>query len=198
MKKIDKIKLLITICVGLIFTGCTSKPQTTTDGQPWQDNWTTVGKSLGIEVPEKLVLLDNNDTLAADGMYYASWGIGNFVPYKNSDGDDIDLYDAQLYLLTNEATSGEKAKTNCDTWLSAAKSNYKIQSENTLNINGQDYTLLKYVCNSKDNPYDRGISAFGIYGTTAVCAELTCVENYTEDLETLLISFLNGCHFSAD
>lgn len=193
-----KIKLLFTICLSLILFGCASKPHTDTNQQKWQDEWTNVGTNLSIEVPEQFVLIDSNETLAADGMYYTSWGTGKCVPYENSDGNSIDLYDAQLYLLTSEASSTENAKSSCNAWLSAAKENYEVQEEDTLNINGQDYTLLRYNCISEDNPYDHGISAFGICDATAVCAELTCLSDYTQDLETLLTNFLNGCHFKTD
>lgn len=193
-----KTALLVPFSLLLLFSGCSSDPKSTVDGQKWQDDWTKIGTSTGIDAPETLKLLEVKETLAADGLYYATWGTGDSVPYKNSDGDTIDLYDAQLYLLTNEALSGEKAKKSCDTWLSAAKENYEVHTEVKETINGQTYTILTYDCLNEDNPYDRGISAFGFCGNTAVCAEFTCLETYTEDLETLFTEFLNGCHFKAD
>lgn len=190
-------KLLTIVVLFLLLTGCSSAPKTTSTGQNWQDDWTKIGNSVGIEVPSQLTLLDSKETLAADGLYYATWVSGNSVPYENSDGETVDLYDAQLYLLTDEALSEEKAKTSCDTWLAAAKENYDVHTEETVTLNGQTYTLITYNCTNKGNPYDHGVSAFGVCGSTAVCAEFTCLENYEEDLETLLTEFLNGCHFKA-
>lgn len=190
--------LLIFTSFILLLTGCSPTPQITTDGQSWQDDWTQIGTILGVDAPEQLTLLETKETLAADGLYYATWVTGSFVPYENSDDDIIDLYDAQLYLLTNEAVSEDTAASSCDAWLSAAKENYEIQTEDTVTLNGQSYTLLTYTCSNENNPYDRGISAFGVCGSTAVCAEFTCLENYTEDLETILTEFLNNCHFKAD
>lgn len=193
-----KRNLLLFVCLILLLTGCASKPQTAKDGQKWSDDWTAIGTSVGVEAPKKLTLLDTNEALAADGMYYATWTAGGSVPYENSDGDTIDLYDAQLYFLTNEAVSEKKAKSSCDTWLAAAKENYEVHTENTVSFGGQSYTLITYSCKNEDNPYDRGVSAFGVCGETAVCAELACLWNYTEDLEALLAEFLNNCHFRAD
>ena len=43
------------------------------------------------------------------------------MPYKNSDGDIVDLYDAQLYLLLGEFTSNEKAQDNRNEWIEKGK-----------------------------------------------------------------------------
>jgi len=193
-----KRNLPLLLCLIFFLTGCASKPQSTKDGQRWSDDWTAIGTSVGVEAPPQLTLLDSKETLAADGLYYATWTAGNSVPYENSDGDTIDLYDAQLYFLTNEAASEKKAKTSCEAWLSAAKDNYEVHTEDMVSYGGQSYTLITYNCTNEDNPYERGVSAFAICGTTAVCAELVCLENYTEDLEALMAKFLNGCHFRAD
>ena len=163
-------KLLLPACLILFLTSCTSTPKNAADGQKWQEEWTKIGTSIGIEVPDQLTLLEQKDTLAADGLYF----------------------------LTDEAESKEKAKKRYDVWLSAAKENYNVDTEKSVTLNGQTYTLITYSCTSKDNPYDHGISAFGICGTTTVCTEFTCLENYTQDLESLLTEFLNGCHFAAE
>ena len=193
-----KKKLLFSIFPILLLIGCASTPQETADGQKWSDDWTKIGTTVGVDAPKKFTLLDSKEALAADGLYYATWVDGNSIPYENSDGDTIDLYDAQLYLLTNEAISEENANTSRDTWLSAAKTNYEVITEDTVTLNGQSYTLITYNCTNEDNPYDHGVSAFGVCGTTAVCAERTCLENYSEDLETLLTDFLNSCHYKTD
>lgn len=189
---------LFPLCLALLLSGCASAPRTAADGSQWQEDWIPVGTQIGIEAPKHLTLLDNKETLAADGLYYAAWTAGDSVPYENSDGDTIDLYDAQLYFLSSETMTEEKAKENCEAWLSAARENYEIRTEDTVTLGGQTYTWITYDCASEDNPYDRGVSAFGVSGTTAVCAEFACLEDYTEDLETILTDFLNGCHFKAE
>lgn len=187
------------LCLLLLLTGCScaSAPAKTTDGQKWQEDWLKIGTGLGIEAPAQLTLLDSKEALAADGLYYATWVTGNSVPYENNEGDTIDLYDAQLYLLVNETSDAASAETNCQAWLASAEENYKILSKDTVICSGHSYTLITYDCISEDTPYARGVSAFAFQGATAVCAELTCVENYNEDLTQLLTEFLNGCHYSA-
>ena len=194
-----KKKLLLSIaCLSLFLSGCSAPPQTTTDGKEWQESWTAIGGNIGIDAPDQLTLLDVKEELAADGLYYATWVDGNSVPYENSDGDTVDLYDAQLYFLASETTSEKSAQENCSTWLAAAKATYDVLSETAITCNGQPYTLITYNCVGEDTPYDRGVSAFGTCGVNAVCIELTCLENYKEDLSSLLTRFLDGCHFSAD
>lgn len=184
------------LCLSLFLTACSSKPEEAVDGQIWQEDWTQIGTIMGIDAPKQLTLLENKEALAADGLYYATWVAGDFVPYKNSDGDTIDLYDAQLYLLASEAGDGESAQKNFQTWLASAEDNYQIQSKDTVTCNGQPYTLISYNCVSEDTPYDHGVSALGVCGTSAVCVELTCVEDYSEDLTQLLTEFLDNCHYN--
>lgn len=193
-----KKKSLFFICSLTLLTGCSSVPQTTRDGQKWHDEWTRVGTNIGIDVPEQFTLLDNKDALAADGLYYATWGTGNSISYENSEGNTTELYDAQLYFLTSEAVSEEDAQKNYTNWLTAAKKNYNVYEENTITCNGQVYTLIIYNYTAEDTPYSHGVSAFGYCDTNAVCAEFACMENYTDDSETLLMEFLEGCHYGAD
>ena len=80
--------------------------------------------------------LDNKDALAADGLYYAAWSCGNAKPYENKDGDTVDLYDAQLYLLLGEAKSTENAQHDKNTWLAAAEENYDVQQKEEISCNG--------------------------------------------------------------
>lgn len=194
-----KIKGLFFICLVLFLTsGCSSNTRTTTDGKEMSDEWTKVGRNIGIEVPKQLTLSEENDVLAGDGLYYATWVTGNSVPYKNSDGDTVDLYDAQLYFLANEANDEAGAKESYDTWLASARENYQIKEEKQITCNGQAYTMITYDCIGEDNPYDRGVSAFGTCGVNAVCAEFTCVKDYKEDLEAILTELLDGCHYKAE
>lgn len=144
---------------------------------------------------ESLILYDYKEVLAGDGLYYASWRIGDATPYENSDGDMVDLYDAQLYLLLGEFTSNAKAQENQDAWLERAKSNYEISAEEEIVCNEQAYRMITYTFPDEDSPYDRGISAFGVHKNNAVCIELTCQKDFTGDLEAILTEFLGNCTY---
>ncbi len=190
--------ILLAAGAALLLTGCAaSAPKNAADGQAWSEDWITVGNRLGIEAPEGLSLLENKDILAAEGLYYATWTKGGSVPYENDDGDTVDLYDAQLYLVAGESRSAEKAEDNTETWLAAARERYDVVSEETITCNGQEYTLLTYTIAKESSPYVRGVSAFGCYNTESVCAELTCVADFGEDLKPILTGFLDGCHYAA-
>ena len=84
----------------LLLAGCSSSPATA-DTPKWEEDWTRIGNYIAVDAPEELTLSDNKETLAADGLYYATWVTGSSVPYENSDGETIDLYDAQLYFLAS-------------------------------------------------------------------------------------------------
>lgn len=184
------------LCFAFLLTACSSSSETNTAGNA---DYITVGNSLKIKnTNTQLTLLDNKETLAADGLYYATWVMGNSEVYENSDGDSIDLYDAQLYLLLGESENSENAQRNIDSWLAAAKTNYEIINEEESTIRKQPYLLITYNSKNNNSPYSHGISAFGTFNNNAVCIELTCRENFTEDLKPILINFLNSCYYDAD
>lgn len=193
----NKKYLLIFACLLLLLAGCSSASETNENSPEGSDDRVMIGNVITIDAPEELTLLENKETLAADGLYYATWVAGNSVPYKNSDGETIDLYDAQLYFLVSETSKEESAQKYCSTWLAAAKKNYDVQTEKSITCNDYSYTLITYDCISEDNPYDHGVSAFGVCGNTAVCAEFACLKNYEGDLESILTSFLDNCYHCA-
>ena len=156
----------------------------------------TIGSHLTIQnTDERMTLSEHMDALSADGLYYASWVAGDSAPYENSDGESVTLYDAQLYLLAGEFKSAEAAQENMDSWLAAGKSNYEIIKEESIDCNGQSYVLITYHFTNTENPYDHGVSVFGIYEDMAVCMESTCVEDYPEDLQQMLSGFLENCTY---
>ena len=194
-------RLCALLCLTLTLTGCSIFPSLTEETDTtWEEaGYITVGSHLKVTNDHSgLVLLNNKDVLApSEGLYYASWVMGDAIPYENSEGDTLDLYDAQFYLLLGEFTDKEHATSNMETWLNTARSNYEILSEKDIDCNGQSYTLITYNCINQENPYDVGASAFGVYHQTAVCVELTCVEGLEEEPEIMLTEFLENCDYSS-
>lgn len=192
--------LLCTALMLTVLSGCSSVSSSSdkdTQNSQKDSGPISVGNHLTVQnANNSLTLSDNMDTLASDGLYYATWAIGNAAPYENSDGDTVDLYDAQLYLLLAESKSLENAESNMDSWLTAAKTNYDVETEEDITCNGQAYILISYHFINQDNPYARGMSAFGVFDNCAVCIELTCLENFEDDLETILLNFLESCSYS--
>lgn len=184
------------LCMALFLTGCASLTQNDVEDTWEESGVVTVGKTLTVQkADDRWKLLNNIDTLTAEGLYYAAWTIGEARTYEDSEGDELNLYDAQLYLLLGEFSDDASAEENMDKWLDIAKTNYEILSEEEISRNGQSYLLITYNCVSEDNPYANGASAFGIRQEYAVCVELTCEENFDEDAKALLIDFLDNCHY---
>ncbi len=184
------------LCIVLMLSGCSFSTEKSTENTWLDSGYITIGNKLTVEKGNTdLELLDNMDALTADGLYYAAWTMGNSKPYENSEGETIDLYDAQLYLLMGEFPDNKEAKNNMDKWLDAGKTNYEVLKEEEITCSGQSYTLITYNCVSEDNPYARGISAFGVNQDLAVCIELTCQEEFDKDLRTILIDFLEHCTY---
>ena len=196
----NKIKLLCVtciLCIAAALSGCASLSSGNNNDTDVISKDVQIGKSLTVHNADtRLKLLSNLDTLSADGLYYASWAAGSSEPYENSDGDTVDLYDAQLYLLLGEFKSSDAAQQNMDTWFTAGQTNYSTTDEETVTCNGQSNTVVTYNFDNEENPYERGVSAFGVHQNLAVCIELTCRENYQEDLYEMLITFLDNCTYN--
>lgn len=185
------------IYILLTITGCAITPSSIQKEPIENTAHLTIGDHLTINnTNENLILYDNKSALAGDGLYYASWRIGDAIPYENSDGDSVDLYSAQLYLLMGEFSNNTKAQENQESWLSKAESNYEISDEKEIDCSGQLYTMLTYTFTDKNNPYARGVSAFGLHDNLAVCIELTCQNDFEEDLTAILTEFLENCTYS--
>lgn len=189
---------ILGITLTLALTGCSGLPSVFDESTDTVVNtdYIPVGSHLTVHsTDDRLTLFNNMDTLSSDGLYYASWTAGSAEPYENADGDTIDLYDAQLYLLLGEYKSVEDAEKNMADWLDAGHSNYDVTAEETVTYDGQTYTMITYNFINQENPYARGVSAFGVYENCAICVELTCQEEYGEDLQEMLTTFLNGCSY---
>lgn len=188
--------LLLAVCMCL--SGCaTLPPRQAADGLAWSGDWVTVGGVIGVETPGGLDPLENNDALSANGMYYATWSMGEAAPYTNADGEASELYDAQLYLLLAGYDAAEKAEDAAAEWLEMASERYEIDGTfSDASFNGQAFEIAAYACASGANPYARGASAFGVYRNYAISVEIQCQEASGVDPRAVLEGFLAGCHYA--
>lgn len=93
-------------------------PDQAADGAAWDKSWEMMAKAVGIEPPgHGLTLLANNSVLAGEDTYYAAWTAGELVQYTNADGDEVDLYPAQLYLLLYGCADETAAEEACADFL---------------------------------------------------------------------------------
>lgn len=187
--------LLLTGLLGL--SGCSAYPVQAADGTPWDPDWTMLGSVLGAEEPGNgFSLLENYSVLTGEDIYYATWVAGEPSAYTNEDGEDVDVYDAQLYLLAVGCADESYALQNQEDWIARQQETYTVTETWSETRNGQEYTLLAYECGSETNPYQRGVSAFTVYGNYAISAELACRAEFTGQEREILLRFLDGCHYS--
>lgn len=187
--------LLMAGLLGL--SGCSQYPDKAADGTSWDHSWTMLGSVLGVEEPGNgFSLLDNYSVLTGEDIYYAAWVAGEPAPYTNEDGEEVEVYDAQIYLLAAGCADEAYARQNEEEWMARQRETYTVTETWMETRNGQEYTLLAYECGSETNPYERGVSAFTVYGTYAVSAELVCRADFTGQEREILLQFLDGCHYS--
>ena len=196
MKKGIALLLAGALCLCLAGCGTVLLPEKAADGLDWDKNWVTVGEIVGVDTPDGMDHRENNDALAANGMYYATWSIGGGSAYTNEDGDEAQVYDAQIYLLLGGYKSVEEAENTLTQWKDMAGLQYVVDQTGPETHNGQDFTVIAYSFDSETNPYARGASAFGVYRNYAISVELTCLEGYDGDAAQLLSRFLDNCHYA--
>lgn len=193
MKK--RIKLIsLSVIMLLSLTGCVmSEDSYHVDSET---GTITVGDAVIIgKLDERLQLQTQQNNISANGLYYVPWAIGEGEDFVNAEGKNAKLYDAELYFLLGKTKSPEKAKEGVDSWLASADENYKILSQETLTVNDHDYTVITYNFNDENTPYTGGVSAFGLSGSNAVCAEFIHQESYADEAKDILTGFLEKCEY---
>lgn len=155
-----------------------------------------MGQLVGVDTPDGMTQRENNEALSAEGMYYATWSIGEGIPYTNEDGEEAQVYDAQVYLLLGGCDSEELAEDTAAQWKDMAALQYDIGETETQTHNGQEFDVITYTFDSEANPYARGASAYGVYRNFALDVELTCREDFDGDAAQLLAQFLDRCHYA--
>ncbi len=191
----------ILLCVLFIFglTACAKYPKTDLEGKAWNKEWEMLGTALGIEAPQNGFSLHENDSiLTGDDTYFATWVSGEPTKWTNDAGKETDLYPAQIYVMLYGCGDKEQALEAKNDYLSKEESTYKVTEKWEETVLGQPYTLIAYTCGSATNPYNRGVSAFGVYQNYVVNAELSCTEGFQGNERALLKEFLNGCHLAKD
>lgn len=196
MKRTAVYLLIAALCLGLAGCAAAPTPEQAADGAAWSEGWVTVGGVVGVDTPDGMTSRENNEALAAKGMYYAAWSMGEGEPYTNEDGAEATLYDAQAYLLLGGCKSEEEAQDTMAQWLEMAREQYAISGTAEAEHNGQAFNLITYTFDGEASPYARGTSAFGVYRNYAISVELVCREGFDGDVGELLAQFLDNCHYA--
>lgn len=194
MKKAAIVCILI-LCLTL--SACGAKvPEKTADGEAWGGDWTTIGAFLGVEPMEGWTVQRNEDVLAAEGTFYASWTKGQALSYTNENGDRITTYDAQIHLVVMELDTPEDAEQTAAQWQSLARERYPDMEESNGEYAGQTYQISVYPFPDGSGPASNGASATGIRGSRAIRVDVAVLADFPEEAMDVLTDFLEHCHYA--
>ncbi len=182
------------LALSLLLCGCGGQESLP---EHWQEDWTVIAPYLAAEPVEGLTFGESADTMGMGGVYYAAWTAGEMRDYTNADGEDVVMFDAQLYVVTQEFRTEDEARTDLNQWIVREKQNFTCGEAYSLTCNGQEFTILPLLSGGEGNPYGAGCAAFALRGSNAICVEFVCTEEYTGDAQAILEAFLNGLHYES-
>lgn len=162
----------------------------------WEEDWTAVGDRVASEPVEGFTVLVNMDAMSASGLWFASWTAGEMEARENEEGQRVEIYDAQIYLLIQELKSEAKAEAEVEVWKNRERASYGCGDVSEVSRAGMDFEILPLLTASETNPYTHGAAAFGTRGSFGVSVELLCREEYEGDPVEILDGVLSGLHFN--
>lgn len=191
--------LMLATAALVYFKSQSGYPTQAADGAPWDESWLMMGSVLGLEEPGNgFVMEDSSAFRRTDELSFASWTAGESLPYTDADGNELQVYEAQLYVLAVERADPADAAGAIDQWIGQGTDTYSVRETGTETYNGQEYDLIYYDCAPGAGPYARGVTAFTAYGNYAISAELSCRDSFAGDEAAILADVLSRFHYSAD
>lgn len=187
--------LCVLLTLALLLCGCASyptPPDVAADGTPWGTEWTNFGAVMGIAPVEEWTEQRNEDVLAAEGMYFASWTWGEGE--LNAEGEKV--YPAQVFLVISQCESTAEAEEYVQDWLDMARDTYIAEEPHLLDHTHGTFTMLPYRVDGGADSFTRGMAAYGIHNDLAINLEFTCREDVSLDPEFTLTAFLDSIHFA--
>lgn len=192
-----KAAIVCTLILCLMLSACGNKlPEKTADGAAWSKDWTTIGSALGVEPMDGWTVQRNEDVLAAEGTFYASWTKGEAISYTNENGDKVITYDAQIHLVVMELETAADAEKTAAQWQSLARERYPDIEESNREYAGQTYQIAVYPFPDGSGPDSRGASATGIRGNRAIRVDVALLADFPEEAVDVLTDFLEHCHYA--
>lgn len=187
--------LALVLTLTLLLTGCAAyptPPEVAADGTPWGTDWTNFGAVMGVAPVEEWTEQRNEDVLAAEGMYFASWTYGEAE--LNAEGETV--YPAQVFLVVSQCESASGAEDAVQEWLDMARETYIAEEPWLLDHTHGSFTMLPYRVDGGEDSFVRGMAAYGVRGDLAINLEFSCRENVSLDPELTLTAFLDSIHFA--
>lgn len=192
-------KSLILICLllCLLLSACGVKlPEKTTDGQPWNKDWITIGTIVGIDSMDDWTKRRSEDMMAADGVYYYAWSQGEAQTYTSEEGNEVTSYGAELYLLASQSKTAEDAEKTAAQWQSLADERTADAPKSTLDAGGIRYQISSYPVASESGEDSQCVSASCLFGTRVIRIDVLTRADFGQDPMDLLQAFLSRCHYA--
>lgn len=192
-----KTAFVCTLILCLMLSACGAKlPEKAADGTAWGEDWTTIGSALGVEPMDGWTVQRNEDVLAAEGTFYASWTKGEAISYTNENGDEVTTYDAQIHLVVMELETAADAEEAAAQWQSLAKERYPDMEKSNGEYAGQSFEIAVFSFPVGSGPASRRASATGIRGNLAIQVDVVTLEDFSQEPLEVLADFLEHCHYA--
>ena len=185
------IACILLLCLTLSACGAEA-PEKTAGGEAWGRDWTTIGAFLGVEPMDGWTVQRNEDVLAAEGTFYASWTKGEAASYPSENGGEVTAFDAQIYLVVMELDTPEDAEETAAQWQSLARERYPDLEES----NDGSFQITTYSFPNGSGPDSKGASATGTRGSRAIRVDVVTRESFPQGPLDVLTEFLNHCHYA--
>lgn len=192
-----KAAIVCTLILCLMLSACGVKlPEKTAEGGAWGKDWTTIGSVLGVEPMDGWTVQRNEDVLAAEGTFYASWTKGQAISYTNENGDEVTTYDAQIHLVVMELETAADAEKTAAQWQSLAAERYTSLEQSTAQYAGQPFEIAAFSFPQGSGPASKGASATGIRGNLAIQVDVVTLEDFSQEPLEVLADFLEHCQYA--
>lgn len=192
-----KAAILCTLMLCLMLSACGGKlPEKTAEGGAWNKDWTTIGSVLGVEPMDGWTVQRNEDVLAAEGTFYASWTKGEAISYTNENGDEVTTYDAQIHLVVMELETAADAEKTAAQWQALAEERYPDMEKSNGEYARQSLQIATFSFPQGSGPASKGASATGIRGNLAIQVDVVTLEDFSQEPLNVLEDFLEHCHYA--
>lgn len=185
------IACILLLCLTLSACGAEA-PEKTAGGEAWGRDWTTIGAFLGVEPMDGWTVQRNEDVLAAEGTFYASWTKGEAKSDTGENGGEITTYEAQIHLVVMELDTPENAAQTAAQWQSLARERYPDLEES----NDGSFQITTYSFPNGSGSDSKGASATGTRGSRAIRVDVVTRESFPQEPLAVLTNFLDHCHYA--
>lgn len=185
--------ILLAVAAALFLSACGAARELPAS---WESDWTVICPVLAAEPFDGYTLHEKNDALYLSGIYYATWVTGSAQSHINEDGEEAEIFDAQIYVIVQEYRDSDSAKSGLSQWITWEKQTFEAGDSFEADCGGQTYSILPLHRSAETNPYSHGAAAFTAWNNWAICVEFLGTDDYDAEIAHQLEAFLNGFHFS--